>query len=363
MKKFTGKKLSGIVCASVLMFLTACGSNTGAPAGDSGKAEGPESPEDKKVVVVSWGGDYQAAQKKAMFEPFMKDTGTQLVEDSPVNIGKLKSMVESKNVQWDAVDVLGQDIPKLVAEGLLEPIDYTIVKKEDLLDTATKEYAVDIDYYSTVLSYNKDKLKEGNIPANWADFFDTSKFPGSRALYKSPITTLEIALLADGVDPKQLYPLDVERALKKLDQVKSQIVWWDQGAQPVQLLADNEVIMAAAWNGRIAAAAKKGQPLEFSYEQGILDAESWVVPKGAPNKATAMEFIQYASQAKPQADLLNEIPYGPSNKKAFEYMDPEYAKSLPTYPENLEKQIMLNTDWWHENFAKVNDQFQAWLIN
>ncbi|WP_199614366.1 ABC transporter substrate-binding protein [Paenibacillus alkalitolerans] len=363
MKNFVKTMISGLASVALLMTAVACGSNTAAPAVESGeKTEGAKTSVEKKLVVVSWGGDYQAAQKKAMFEPFMKDTGVKLAEDSPVNIGKLKAMIDNGNVQWDAVDVLGQDIPKLVAQGLLEPIDYNVVKKDDLLETAAREYAVDIDYYSTVLSYNKDNFKEGNVPANWSDLFDTQKFPGSRALYKSPITTLEIALLADGVDPKQLYPLDVERAFKKLDQIKDQIVWWDQGAQPVQLLADNEVILAAAWNGRIAGAANKGQPLEYSYEQGILDAESWVVPKGAPNKETAMEFINYASQAKPQADLLSEIPYGPTNKKAFEHMDAEYAKSLPTYPENLEKQIMLDIDWWYENFAQVNDQFQEWLL-
>jgi putative spermidine/putrescine transport system substrate-binding protein len=349
------KLAKALVGLSLLVLSAGCSDDAAKPAG---QAEA----QDKQVVVVSWGGDYQAAQKKAMFEPFMNDTKVKLVEDGPVNIGKLKSMVQRGNVNWDVVDVLGQDIPKLTSEGLLTPIDYNIVDKTDMLETATQEYAVDIDYYSTVLSYNAENYKDGKKPETWSDFFDLQKFPGTRAMYKSPITTLEIALLADGVDPKNLYPLDVDRAFKKLDTIKNQIVWWEQGAQPVQLLADNEVKLAVAWNGRIAGAAKKGQPLEFTYQQGILDAESWVVPKGTKNKETAMQFINYASQAKPQAELLKEIPYGPTNKKAFDFMDKEYAKTLPTYPDNLSKQIMLDTKWWHENFAKVNDRFQAWLL-
>lgn len=344
------KTWCAIMMSVCVLLLSACGGNTAS------------SSEKQKLVVVSWGGDYQAAQKKAMFQPFVKETGTQLVEDGPVNIGKIKSMVQSGNVQWDVVDVLGMDVPKLVSAGLVEPIDYNVVKKDNLIDSAVKKYAVDIDYYSTVLSYNEKNLPNNAIPTSWADFFDTKKFPGSRALYKSPITTLEIALLADGVKPDQLYPLDVDRAFKKLDQIKSNIVWWEQGAQPTQLLSDKEVVLAAAWNGRIARAKENGQPLGFTYEQGILDSESWVVVKGSKNKKAAMNFIQFASQGEPQANLLKVIPYGPTNRTAFESMDKEYAKTLPTYKENLSKQVYVDPEWWNKHFDEINDRFQSWLI-
>lgn len=350
--------ISLVSTAVIALSLTACSSTS--TSGNSESSSGA-TPNQGKLVVVSWGGDYQNAQHNAMFEPYKK-TGVQLVEDSPVNIGKIKSMVEGGNVQWDVVDVLGQDIPKLTADNLLEPINYNTVDKSNLLDSAVNSYSVDIDYYSTVLSYNKNNLPNNQTPLDWKDFFDLKKFPGSRALYKSPITTLEVALLADGVDPKKLYPLDIDRAFKKLDTIKSKIVWWDQGAQAPQLLSDKEVAMAAAWNGRIAGAAQKGQPLAFTYQNGILDAESWVVPKGAKNKDIAMKFVNFASQPEQQANLLKVIPYGPTNKKAFDFMDKEYAKTLPTYPDNLNKQVHLDVKWWHDHFQQVNDRFQAWLI-
>ncbi|MCF6093676.1 extracellular solute-binding protein [Microaerobacter geothermalis] len=363
MKKWS-KWLGFSVIFILVLSLAACGGNT---KDETGSAPTENSSPDKtsdggQLVVVSWGGAYQDAQRKAMFEPFKQETGVNLVEDSPVDIGKLKAMVKGENVQWDVVDVLGMDVPKLVSEDLLEPIDYTIVDKTDMLESAVGEYNVDIDYYSTVLSYNNENLPNGKAPESWADFFDKEKFPGTRALYKSPITTLEIALLADGVAPDQLYPLDVDRAFNKLDSIKNEIVWWEQGAQPVQLLSDKEVVMAVAWNGRIASAAKEGQPLAFTYDDGILDSEAWVVPKGAKNKETAMKFIQFASQGKPQAELLNEIPYGPTNKKAFDFMEESYARSLPTYPDNFDKQIILDVNWWNDNFETINDRFQEWLL-
>ncbi|HWQ42574.1 MAG TPA: ABC transporter substrate-binding protein [Desulfosporosinus sp.] len=324
----------------------------------------PTTPQSQKVVVVSWGGSYQAAQKTAMFDPFIKDTGIALTEDSPIDMGKLKSMVESKDVQWDVADVESKDIPRLVSEGILEPIDYTVVNKTDLLESAATEYGVGIDYYSTVMAYNKNTLPAGLTPNNWADFFDINKFPGKRAVRKNPIMIMEIALLADGVDPKSLYPLDIDRAFKKLDTIKNEIVWYDQNAQPVQLLSDKEVVMASVSNGRILDAQKQGQPLDYTYQDGLLDSEAWVIPKGTKNRDAALKFINYASQAKPQADLLNTIPYGPTNTKVFELMDPQYAKTLPTYPENLNKQVLLNGQWWNDdgNYDKINDRFQAWLI-
>lgn len=353
----------GIALLSIL--LVACGGSGGGSSdssgGDGDSGDSGDSG-DEYVVVVSWGGDYQAAQQESMFKPFEADTGIKIIEDHPVDIGKLKSMVENNNVEWDVVDALGADIPLMVSQGLLEPIDYSIVSKDDMLDTAVKEYAVDIDYYSTVLSYDESKFADGEEPKDWADFFDLEKYPGGRSLFKTPKTTLEIALMADGVAKEDLYPLDVDRAFNKLDEIKSEIIWWEEGAQPVQLLSDNQVALASAWNGRIAGAIDSGQTLAYTYQDGILDAESWVVPKGAKNIKAAMEFINYASKAKPQAGLIEKVQYGPTNEKAFEHLNEEFAKTLPTYEENLVKQVMLDAEWWNDHFDEINDRFQAWLL-
>lgn len=346
-----------LIVSLFAILLVACGGGSG-----DGASSDSKSSSDNHVVVVSWGGDYQAAQQEAMFKPFEEETGIKVIEDHPVDIGKLKSMVESGNVEWDVVDALYADIPLMISQGLLEPIDYNIVSKENMLDSAVKEYAVDIDYYSTVLSYNTEKYSDADAPKNWEDFFDLEKYPGSRSLYKTPKTTLEIALMADGVAKEDLYPLDVDRAFAKLDEIKSDIIWWEEGAQPVQLLSDQQVVMAAAWNGRIASAIESGQSLAYTYQDGILDAESWIVPKGAKNIEAAMQFINFASQAQPQAALIEKVQYGPTNKKAFEHLDEEFAKTLPTYEENLDKQVMLDAEWWNDNFDEINDRFQAWLL-
>jgi len=366
--QFKRKAWAGLVSFILLALIIAgCGSssNSGGSSGggsNSGSSGGSSSSGSGELVVVSFGGSYQDAQREAMFKPFEAETGIKVIEDSPTDAGKLKSMVLNNNVEWDVIDFVGPDIPILISEGLLEPIDYSVVDTTDLLPEAVQEYSVTIDFYTDVLSYHEESFPDGNYPQSWADFFDLEKYPGSRSLQKTPIRTLEFALLADGVDKDNLYPLDVDRAFKKLDTIKDHIIWWEERAQVLQMLSDREVVMAAAPNGRVAAMAAEGVPLRFTFNQGALDYEAWVVAKGSKNKENAMKFINYASQAKPQADLLTVMPYGPANTKAFDYMTEDFAKSLPTHEENLPLQFLIDSQWWFENYDEVNDRFQQWLL-
>ena len=209
-----------------------------------------------EMVFTSWGGTTQDAQKKAWVEPFEKTDGVKVKLDGPTDYGKLKAMVDSGNVDWDVVDVEGDFAVAAAKLGLLDSIDFNVVKKSDLDPRFTSNDYVGSFYYSFVLGYNKDALG-GKAPKTWADLFDTKKFPGKRTFYKwSAPGVLEIALLADGVAPDKLYPLDLDRAFKKLDTIKSDIVWWSGGAQSQQLLASGEAPLGAFWNGRVFAVQK-----------------------------------------------------------------------------------------------------------
>jgi hypothetical protein len=178
------------------------------------------------IVFTSWGGTTQSSQQKNWAAPFTQATGINVLMDGPTDYGKLKAMVDSGNVNWDVVDVEGDFAYAAQQAGLIEPIDYSVVKKDELDPRFATPAAVGSFYYSFVLGYNKAKYKDAQ-PSTWADLFDTKKFPGKRTLYKwSAPGVLEIALLADGVPPNKLYPLDLDRAFKKLDTIKSDIVWW-----------------------------------------------------------------------------------------------------------------------------------------
>lgn len=323
------------------------------------------------IVINIDGGANLEAFKQTMFIPYEKETGHKLIFEPGANFAKLRAMVQSGNVVWDLAEAWSQDLVMILgAEGVLEEIDYSIVGSgrygvnlDDLYQPVVTKYGVGDGFYSTVLGYNAEKFPEGKQPKSWADFWDVEKFPGPRSLQKSPWNNLEFALLADGVPKEKLYPLDVDRAFKSLEKIKPHIkVWWETGAQPVQLLNDKEVDMTSIWNGRIYIMIKEGANVGICWNQAVLMASAWTVPKGAPNKELAMDLIQWCMKPEPQARHAEIIGYPGINKKLYDYMDKKYAVNLPTYPANYEVAVLPDYQWWIENRDKVTERWNAWLL-
>ncbi|RUU67482.1 ABC transporter substrate-binding protein, partial [Mesorhizobium sp. M7A.T.Ca.TU.009.01.1.1] len=266
------------------LFLT--GLLAGLLAATAGKAD--------EMAFTSWGGTTQEAQTKSWAAPFEANSGIKVLQDGPTDYGKLKAMVDAGNVTWDVVDVEMDFAIKAAKDGLLEPIDYSLVPRADLDPRFSNEHAVGSFYYSFVLAWNKSAVT--GEPTGWADMFDTKKFPGKRTFYKwSAPGVIEIALLADGVPADKLYPLDLDRAFKKLDTIKSDIVWWGGGAESQQLIASGEAAFGQLWNGRVFALQQDGTDVGVSWNQNLTAADVLVVPKGAKNKGSAMKFLAAAS--------------------------------------------------------------------
>lgn len=278
--------------------------------------------------------------------------------DGATNYGKLKAMVDSGNVDWDVVDVEGDFAVAAAKQGLLDPIDFNVVKKADLDPRFTANDYVGSFYYSFVLGYNKDALG-GKEPKTWADLFDTKKFPGKRTFYKwSAPGVLEIALLADGVAPDKLYPLDLDRAFKKLDTIKSDIVWWSGGAQSQQLLASGEAPLGAFWNGRVFAVQKDVPGVGLSWDQNLTAADVLVVPKDAKHKAEAMKFLAEATSAKDQAQFATLANYAPINTASAKLMPAGDAAKLPD--RHSESQINLDMNYWAAHRDEIGKRWYDW---
>jgi len=322
---------------------------------------------DKKkgpVVYVSYGGSYQKVEEKAYLEKFEAKTGVKYLSVSPTDYGKLKAMVKAEQVEWDVVNC-GGGVPVLMYD-FLEPLDYTVINTEGLPKQYIFERGVAINTYSEVVGWNTEAFKEG--PESWADFWDVKKFPGPRAMYNQPGTNLEAALMADGVAPEDVYPLTpdkVERAYKKLDEIKPHVkVWWTSGAQPAQLLADGEVVLATAWNGRLSNIIKEGAPVAFDFNPGFMHFGCGVVPKGTPNKELAMQLLNQIISAESQAEISRLYPYGGVNAKAYDLLDPEVARSLNSHPDNLTTQLIYDEAWWGTpaNREPAEERWKEWLL-
>jgi putative spermidine/putrescine transport system substrate-binding protein len=333
------------------------------------------------VTVMSWGGAYGEAQTEAHVKPWSAATGNAaIMVDSDNPAPAIKAMVEAGNVTVDVASVEYADAIRLCDEGMLEPIDAASLPAgadgtpatEDFLAGAVTECGVSTDIWSNVFAYDTTKFT-GEVPTTAADFFDLAKFPGKRGLKKGAKAVLEFALLGDGVPAAEVYavldtPEGVDRAFAKLDTIKAETVWWEAGAQPPQLLADGEVVMATAYNGRIfAAAVGEGKPFQIVWDGQIYENEMYVVPKGAPNKDLALEFIKYATSTEGLRAQATQISYGPARKSAMleelVYKDGKtvMAPHLPTAPENLTNALETSSAFWVDHDAELNERFQAWL--
>lgn len=319
----------------------------------------------KTLRICSYGGSYQTSQRKAFFQPFAEKFGVKIIEASGPDIARVKAQVDNKTYEWDVVDLETRHVVRGELENLLEPIDTSIVDLSEIVKKAIRKSAVGNIFWTTALTYNKKVLGNRKAAGSWTDFWNVKEFPGPRALQNQAPFNLEFALLADGVPMHKLYPLDIERAFKKLDKIKNSIsVWWNNGAQQIQSLTSGDVAYSSAWNGRVNVAQGKGVPLEIVWNQGALDLDWWCVPMGDPNRDLAMKFINFAIAAKRQGIQAQKyIAYGPTNRDAFKYITPERAKVLPSYPANLKHQFQMNADYWGPILAHLTERWESWMIS
>ncbi|EHR01038.1 ABC transporter substrate-binding protein [Bradyrhizobium sp. WSM471] len=321
-----------------------------------------------QLTIASGGGAYQMSERKALFEPFSRATGVKITEDEyDYGVAKIRAMVQSKTVSWDVVDVTQTGAVGLCDEGILETIDWKKLglDRAKFMGAEKQDCGLPNQVSATVIAYDKDKLANG--PKTIADLFDLQKFPGKRGLLKDPYAIVEWALIADGVAIKDVYKVlntsaGVDRAFRKLDTIKKDVVWWTSGAQPPQLLADGQVVMTAAYNGRIYDAVKNsGKNFEIMWDAAALSFNLWAIPKGGPRLDDAYKFIAFAASPQAQADLTHFITYGPANRDGSALVDPAILPHLPTAPDHMGKAIEVDPAFWAAKGDELRQRFTGWL--
>lgn len=320
----------------------------------------------QSITVVNYGGAVGNAQKKAWVDPYKKATGADVLAiEYTGDLAKVKAMVEAKSVTWDAVEVQSSDVGRGCDDGLFEKIDWAAVgKKADFIPEAINACGVGSFVWSTVMAYSADRVK--GSPSGWRDFWDVKQYPGKRGMRKEARSNLEFALMADGVAPADVYKVlatkaGVDRAFKKMDELRPNIQWWEAGAQPPQFLAAGDVVMSTAYNGRIDVAQREGnKSLRISWAQSIFDVDYWVIPKGSKNKAAAEKFIAFASSPAAQADFSRQIAYGPVNVNALQQLDATTLAGMPNSPKNRQSAIQQSLSFWTDHGEELEQRFTAW---
>ena len=325
------------------------------------------------ITVVSWGGSYGKAQDAALFTDASKNTGIEIIRESGASMSKTCLQVESNSVSWDLVVTGSGGSASAAAKGCLEKIDYSVVDVSDFIPGTYTDYCVGTDVFATVMAWNTDKFGQpgsSGAPKTWADFWNVKKFPGSRAYRANSVDgALEPALMADGVPADKVYEVlstkaGKQRAIDKIRELKPHIaVFWGSGAQQAQLMKDGEVDMITGWNGRFDNAKKDGAKVGYTFNQALYDFDCMAMPKGAPNKATAMKFLAEISKAEYQANLPFHITYGPTNKKAYEITtaSKELVESLPSHPKNVPMMLPVNLEWYGKHRTEALEMYMEMM--
>ncbi|MEX1158101.1 MAG: ABC transporter substrate-binding protein [Thermomicrobiales bacterium] len=315
----------------------------------------------RTLTVTSWGGEYEDAQQRAIFEPFERLTGAR-IEVGTTDIAQLRAMVEDEETEWDVSDVLNEDVLPLANLGVLETLDFNVIDHDGILDNARTDHSVGSSFYSTLLAYRTDRWPDLPPPGSWRDFWDVERYPGTRGLHRKAQGTLEFSLLADGVALNELYPLDLPRAFASLDRIRPALtLWWEQGAQPVQMVTSGDLDMVSVWHSRILGFEDEEAAVAVQWDGGALSGDSWVIPGGAPNLDVAMDFINFASRPEVCAAFSSLVPFGPANGNTFELLPDEIVAQLPTAPQHRDLQFTIDYEWWFQRREAVEAEFEEWF--
>jgi putative spermidine/putrescine transport system substrate-binding protein len=317
------------------------------------------------VTIATFGGGYQDALREALFRPAARRLGVSVREDTLRGIADVRLQVQGGAPTWDLVELAFQYCVSPEARTLFEPLDYALLPNAlDLPPRLRVERGVDgMVVYAMVLAWRRDRYT-GAAPTHWGDLLDVQRFPGARALYGQPRFTLEIALLADGVPPDRLYPLDVDRALRVLQRIKPHVTsFYAAHGQAVQLAKDREVDVMAILNGRIEAAIQDQAPWRYTFMGALVDTGCVAVPRGTRNRADAHRVLNELLSADLQAALPARFAYGPVNPRAFAtgLIPPAVARRLPTFPEHVPHTVPLDALWWAQNEARVHPLWESFL--
>jgi putative spermidine/putrescine transport system substrate-binding protein len=315
----------------------------------------------RTVYVNSYGGVWETSWRRAFFEPFTAQTKIAVKTVPGVSFAKLKAQVQTRNFEWDVVNIGDSEYQQATVEGLLEPVDKTAAKTHELPPQMVREYAIVSYSLAENLVYRKDRFPNGG-PQSWADFWDVQKFPGTRCMHDHPHTCLAFALLADGVPTGKLYPMDIDRAFRKMDEIKPHIkVWWREGSQSQQLIRDGEVDVITIWSARAVDLIADKVPLELIWNGAEIFTSNLIVPKGDPNAKAAWEFCNFIAQAKPQADFAMLLPYGPANPGARALMPEWRLRQTPAWPDNEKIGFRHDAAWLGPRLAAIRERWTHWL--
>jgi putative spermidine/putrescine transport system substrate-binding protein len=314
-----------------------------------------------QIVVATWGGRFAEALTEVYYKPFEEATGIKVVVTGAPDFAKLTAAVKTGSVDIDIADLASGWVVKGEETDVWAPIDNNIVNTEGVIPAAVRDKVLAYYTYAGGMGWSQERNgEEGKHPTTWPEFWDTEKIPGRRGVRTRISETLEIALMADGVDPKEVYPCDVERGFKALDRLKDNLQFIAQTPKTIERIAQDECDFTYTYNGRAYGANQAGIPIGFSFKQNFFGL-GWVAAVNkSPNPEGAQKLLAYLFDAKRQAEFGNTITY-PGTLPASMAMVSEEAK--PWLPDPTAHDACIeNLDWWAPRFEELTKRYKEWQL-
>lgn len=308
-----------------------------------------------KVVFVGTGGTTQDAMTTTFFQPFSKKYNVTVDQGTSMTLALAQAQVQTGHPNFDVATVPQADYFAGLKQNLWAPINYKkYFRKQDLQampKSVRFSHAVgNITYGNGIVFNTNDFPSSGPQPDTWVDFWNTTKFPGKRGIpgcaYSAKTSLPEDALLADGVPPNALYPLDINRAINMIKQLAPNAIFYDSSDTAITLTANGNESMALAPNGRVQVAIDKGAPLKYVWQGSRNTFDVWVILRNAPHMANAQKLVAFMSQPQPQANFAKLTTYGPTNPLAFKYLDTATRKKLASNPGIERETFQKDNFWW-----------------
>jgi putative spermidine/putrescine transport system substrate-binding protein len=310
----------------------------------------------REIGLIEAGGRSGLSIEAGYIEPFVRKTGIKVYRQGGNALGRLKAIVaenETDNVLFELLQGTMRVAMKL---DLIEPIDWARVDPDAMFSEARHDYGFGYRFFSTVMCWRKGV----KVPVDWADFFNTKDYPGPRALPNYPDLCLAFALLGSGVKPENLFPLDLDRAFAKLNEIKDDVaVWWKSGESPHELMNSGEIDYAISFSGRIA----DDPDIQFTFSDAMLNVSYFTIVKGArrEDKLAAWQFLHEVSLVENQAKAAELISYTGPSPDLEPLLPQDRLSQFPTIKRNKDMQWLQNAEWWEDHGAAAEDRWEEFI--
>lgn len=318
------------------------------------------------LTINSWGGSYQALQEKIVIQPFAtrSEKSVNVLSDGEAMFAKAALSLKTGRPSFDVMQGDASWLSRGKQLSLWAKIDPDVISRDDVFRDAWDDYGVAALYWSFNIVVRTDSPAANGI-TNWRDLWNYAiKNPGRVALWGArPNYVLEIALMASGLPPSEVYPLDeakVRKAYESLETIKDKVVWFETGDQGQRLLSTGEVQAAMFYGGDAVQLKAQGIPLRIEWNQGVLTKDYWMIMANAPHPDLAQKFLAHTLDPKVQSAFARATGYGPSNPAAYGGLA-DIEGDLPSSPKNKSGQLIYDYDWWGPHDTKMLEDWLNWL--